>query len=47
MFVPKGYDYGFSFVLYLIGFGMNFVLLNNNKPVKVNDTLNEDEDEDL
>ena len=41
MFVPEGYDSGFSFVLYLLGFGLNFALLNNNKPVKVNDTLNE------
>lgn len=39
MFVPERYDFGFSFVLYLIAFGLNLALLKwnrNSKPTKTN-----------
>ncbi len=44
IFVPESYDFGFSFVSYLIAFGLNLVLLKwnrNNKPAKTNRTPNE------
>ncbi|WP_336915789.1 hypothetical protein [Vibrio cholerae] len=45
MFVPERYDFGFSFVSYLIALGLNLALLKwsrNNKPLKTNPIPNED-----
>ncbi len=44
MFVPERYDFGFSFVSYLIAFGLNLALLKwnrNNNPAKTNRIPNE------
>ncbi|MCR9300094.1 hypothetical protein NB466_14620, partial [Vibrio fluvialis] len=45
IFVPERYDFGFSFMSYLIAFGLNLSLLKwnrNSKPTKTNPIPNED-----
>ncbi|WP_214650184.1 hypothetical protein, partial [Vibrio anguillarum] len=45
VFAPERYDFGFSFVSYLIALGLNLALLKwnrNNKPLKTNPIPNED-----